>query len=155
MENAEEKNRRIKLVEQKLNDKDYKLTPQRRATLLVFLENQSKHLSTEDVYKLVKSKYPDIGLATVYRTLQLFDDFDIIKKLNFGDGCYRYELSDREKHQHHHLICLKCGRVYEFEDDLLEELEQKIERSNDFKIIDHVVKFLGYCNKCQKEQKQG
>lgn len=149
-EKQDEKNRRIKLIEEKLKGKECKLTPQRRATLDVLLENQSKHLSTEEIYGLVKEKFPDVGLATIYRTLQLFDDFDIIKKLNFGDGCYRYELSEDQKHQHHHLICIKCGKVLEFDDDFLDELEQKIEIGNDFKVVDHVVKFLGYCRECQQ-----
>lgn len=87
MVNEEEKKQKIRLIEEKLREKEFKLTPQRRATLDVLIENQSKHLSTEDVYELVKSKYPNIGLATIYRTLQLFDDFDIVKKLNFNDGC--------------------------------------------------------------------
>lgn len=151
-EKQDEKSRKIRLIEEKMREKECKLTPQRRATLDVLLENQSKHLSTEEIYGLVKEKFPDVGLATIYRTLQLFDEFDIIKKLNFGDGCYRYELSEEEKHQHHHLICIKCGRVYEFDGDLLDELEQKVEKSNEFKIVDHVVKFLGYCRECQESQ---
>ncbi len=146
----EQKKRRIRMIEEKLKEKDCKLTPQRKAILDVLVENQSKHLSTENIYELVKSKFPDVGLATIYRTLQLFDDYDVIKKLNFGDGCYRYELSEEEKHQHHHLICIKCGNVYEFDDDLLEELEQKIKVKNNFKVLDHMVKFLGYCQKCQE-----
>jgi Fur family ferric uptake transcriptional regulator len=151
-EKLDEKSRKLRLIEEKMREKECKLTPQRRATLDVLLENQSKHLSTEEIYGLVKEKFPDVGLATIYRTLQLFDEFDIIKKLNFGDGCYRYELSEEEKHQHHHLICIKCGRVYEFDGDLLDELEQKVEKSNEFKIVDHVVKFLGYCRECQESQ---
>lgn len=145
----EQKKRRIRLMEEKLKESDNKLTPQRRAVLDVLIENQSKHLSTENIYDLVKSKFPDVGLATIYRTLQLFDDQGMIKKMDFGDGCYRYELSEDEKHQHHHLMCIRCGNVYEFDDDLLEELEQKIRTKNNFFVTDHVVKFLGYCSKCQ------
>lgn len=148
----ENKMKRFKILEEKLRNREVKLTPQRMATLDVLLENPSKHMSTEEIYALVKKKFPDIGLATIYRTLQLFDECDIIKKLNFGDGCYRYELSDDEKHQHHHLVCLKCGQVYEFDDDLLENLENQIEAKNEFKIIDHIVKFLGYCKKCQESK---
>lgn len=151
--NVVDKNRLVKLIKERLKERDLKLTPQRKATLDVLIENTSKHLSTEDIYELVKEKYPDIGLATIYRTLQLFDEFDIIKKLNFGDGCYRYELSEEEKHQHHHLICLKCGNVFEFDDDLLDNLENKIEKNNNFLITDHIVKFFGYCKKCRQKNK--
>lgn len=150
----EEKRRKIKEFEEKLRDRELKMTPQRRATLNVFLENPSKHLSTEEIYSLVKEKFPDIGIATVYRTLQLFDENDIIKKLNFGDGCFRYELSQEEdKHSHHHLMCLSCGRVFEFDEDLLDELEKEIEQRNNFEIVDHVVKFIGYCSECKTKSK--
>lgn len=153
MAKDDEKERRIKMVEEKLRQKEHKLTPQRRATLDVLIENKSEHLSTEDIYHLVKEKYPDIGLATIYRTLQLFDDYDIIKKLNFGDGCYRYELSEDKKHQHHHLICLKCERVFEFDDDLLDKLEAKIKEERNFTVLDHMVKLYGYCRECKDPKK--
>lgn len=102
----------------------------------------------------MKDKYKNIGLATIYRTLQLLDECGVIKKLNFGDGCYRYELSEDKKHQHHHLVCLNCGNVYEFDDDLLDELEKKITEQNNFTVVDHVVKILGYCSQCQANSKK-
>lgn len=132
-----------------LKQKGYKLTTQRRAILDVIIENREKHLSSEEIYDLVKDKYPEIGLATVYRTLQLFEELGIIYKLNFDDGRSRYELYHDEDHQHHHLICLKCGSVIEMEGDLLENLEEAIESTKDFEIVDHNVKFFGYCSKCR------
>ncbi len=73
---------------------------------------------------------PEIGLATVYRTVQLFDELDILVKHNFEDGKNRYELSQRGKdHDHHHLICLKCGKVSEVEEDLLDILEDSLKRT--------------------------
>ncbi|GAQ26105.1 Fur family transcriptional regulator [Tepidanaerobacter syntrophicus] len=147
----EERKYRISVIEDRLKEKDLKLTPQRRVVLDVLLDNQSKHLSAEEVFEFVRKKFPDIGLATVYRTLQLFDDFGVIKKLDFNDGCYRYELSEDQRHQHHHLICIKCGKIYEFDDDLLEDLEKRIYKNNSFKVIDHAVKFFGYCKDCLKD----
>lgn len=133
-----------------LKEKGYKLTPQRRATLDTIIENKGEHLSTEEIYDKVKMKCPEIGLATVYRTLQLLDELEIISKNNFDDGCIRYELNTHsDDHQHHHLICVKCGIVVEVEVDLMETLEEEIESSYDFKIKDHKVKFFGLCSKCQ------
>jgi Fur family ferric uptake transcriptional regulator len=137
-------------LKDKLKEKGYKLTPQRRATLDTIIKNQGKHLSTEEIYDMVKENCPEIGLATVYRTLQLLDELDVISKINFDDGCSRYELNTHEDdHQHHHLICLKCGDVIEVEVDLMETLEDEIENNYNFKISDHKVKFFGYCSKCQ------
>jgi Fur family ferric uptake transcriptional regulator len=138
-------------IKEKLKKKGYKLTTQRRAILDSIVSNQGNHLSSEEIYDIVKLKYPEIGLATVYRTLQLLEQINVISKVNFDDGCSRYELNTNSKdHHHHHLICLGCGKVMEVKLDLLENLEHEIEKEGKFKIVDHNVKFFGYCSKCKK-----
>ncbi|WP_046159885.1 Fur family transcriptional regulator [Caldanaerobacter subterraneus] len=132
-------------LKEKLKEKGFKLTTQRRVILDVIMENKNKHLSSEEIYDLVKRKYPEIGLATVYRTLQLFEELGLVYKLNFDEGRNRYELYQEDAHQHHHLICLKCGNVIEMEGDLLEDLEKLIEKTKNFEIVDHNAKFYGYC----------
>lgn len=141
----------VDFVKEKLKDEGYKLTTQRRAILNSIINNKDQHLSPEEIYEIVKKTYPEIGLATVYRTLQLFEQLDIVYKLNFDDGCSRYELNyNSGDHHHHHLICLNCGKVIEVKLDLLENLEEEIEKEGKFKIVDHNVKFFGYCSDCQK-----
>ena len=138
-------------IKEKLKKKGYKLTTQRRAILDSIVSNQGNHLSSEEIYDIVKLKYPEIGLATVYRTLQLLEQINVISKVNFDDGCSRYELNTNSKdHHHHHLICLGCGKVMEVKLDLLENLEHEIEKEGKLKIVDHNVKFFGYCSKCKK-----
>lgn len=136
-------------VKELLKKEGYKLTTQRRAILDVIVENQENHLSPEEIYNIVKINYPEIGIATVYRTLQLLESLNIIYKLNFDDGFNRYELNVNSEN-HHHLICLKCGEIMEVKLDLLEKLENEIEKENGFKIVDHNVKFFGYCADCQE-----
>lgn len=137
-------------LKQRLKTGGYKLTPQRRAVLDVIIDNEGKHLSTEEIYDIVKQDCPEIGLATVYRTLQLLERMGVVCRMNFDDGCNRYELiHDEEDHQHHHLVCITCGNVEEVEGDLLEDLEGKIEDKYSFQIINHSVKFFGYCRKCR------
>lgn len=133
----------------RLRNNSYKLTPQRQTILRTFLNNADQHLSAEDVYMLVKHQYPDIGLATVYRTLDILADIGILQKNDFGDGRIRYEFSRKDEHHHHHLICLQCGSVAEFDDDLLESLEAVITKKTRFKVVDHDLKFYGYCRICQ------
>lgn len=133
-----------------LKENGYKLTPQRRATLEVLLNNQGKHLSTEEIYTEVRKTHPEIGLATVYRTMLLLEELGLLIKHNFEDGRNRYELSHPdEDHDHHHLICLKCGQVSEVEEDLLGSLEEIIENKHGFRVINHKVKFYGHCSNCQ------
>ena len=141
----------IEEIKGRFKEEGYKLTTQRRAVLETIVENHEEHLSPEEVYDIVKNKCPEIGIATVYRALQLLEKLNIIYRVNFDDGYNRYELNnDSESHQHHHLICLKCGKVMEVKLDLLENLENEIELENNFKIIDHNVKFFGYCIDCRR-----
>ncbi|MBQ8682478.1 MAG: transcriptional repressor [Selenomonadales bacterium] len=138
-------------LKQKLQARQYKMTPQRQIVLQVFLKQDDKHFSAEEVHKILRDQEYEIGLATVYRTLDLLVELAILQKIEFGDGCSRYELSKvTDGHHHHHLICLDCGEVMEFGDDLLETLESKIEAKCGFQIADHEVKFFGYCQKCRK-----
>ena len=141
---------RIDRIKQQLHSHGYKLTPQREATVKVLLENEEDHLSAEDVYLLVKEKAPEIGLATVYRTLELLSELKVIHKINFGDGVARYEFrAENQEHHHHHLICIQCGTVDEIEEDLLDEVESFVEKEFNFKITDHRLTFHGTCHRCQ------
>lgn len=137
---------------EKLREKGYKLTTQRRAVLDILMENCDAHLSTEEIYSLVREKFPEIGLATVYRTVQLFEEMSIINRLNFDDGCSRFELYvDNENHHHHHLICEKCNRVFEVENDLLEDIEREIGEKYNFQVKNHKVTFYGHCQTCNNQ----
>ncbi|BEU87867.1 Fur family transcriptional regulator [Selenomonas sp. TAMA-11512] len=139
-------------LKKRLQERQHKLTPQRQIVLQVFMDHPGEHLSAEDVHGILRSQQSEIGLATVYRSLELLDDLGILQKMEFGDGCSRYEVSDIEPgvHQHHHLICTKCGKVIEFQEDLLDNLEKTVAQKCDFQINDHQVKFFGLCNDCKK-----
>lgn len=137
-----------------LKERGYKLTPQRQAVLDVIIKHSGEHLSTEEIYALVKEMYPEIGLATIYRTLLLLDDIGLVYKLDLDDGLNRYELNNQnEDHRHHHLICTGCNKIFEVEEDLLDNLEEQILENNKFKVTDHRVKFYGYCEQCGKDIK--
>lgn len=140
---------KIEKIKQQLHSHNYKLTPQREATVRVLLENEQDHLSAEDVYLLVKEKAPEIGLATVYRTLELLSELKLIHKMNFGDGVARYDLrDDNAEHHHHHLVCLNCGTVDEIFEDLLVGAEERVRSAYNFSILDHRLTFYGICNRC-------
>lgn len=132
-----------------------KVTYQRIAILEVLSNRPGEHLTAEEIYDLVKAEYPDIGLATVYRTIQLLSDLNLIDKLNLDDGYVRYEIGRKnceECHHHHHLICLECGNIYAFQDDLLENLEERIKETLGFEVEDHEVKLYGHCKECINEK---
>ncbi len=142
----------ITVFKERLRAQGCKLTTQRRSVLDVLIEHCDEHLSTEEIYAKVKKNYPEIGLATVYRTVQLFEDMGIIDRLNFDDGCSRFELTSGDaEHHHHHLICEGCNKVFEVENDLLEEIESEVEKKYNFKIHDHNLMFYGHCEECMKK----
>lgn len=144
-----DKTERLKKI---LKDNGLKVTSQRILILNTLEKRPNKHLTVEEIYELVRKKNPDIGLATVYRTIQLFSDLHLIDKLNLDDRQVRYEISkkgqDKDVHHHHHLICLECEQIISFEDDLLDNLEDTIEKTKGFIVKDHEVNLYGYCRKC-------
>ena len=107
----------------------------------------------EELHARVNAYLPEIGLATVYRTIQLFLEMGLADRIDLNDGQVRYEIADagddRRHHRHHHLICVKCGRVWAFEGDLLEELESRLMTELSFQVINHEVKLFGYCQECR------
>ncbi len=141
--------KRLDRIKKLLHSQSYKLTPQRESTVRVLLEHEEDHLSAEDVFLLVKEKSPEIGLATVYRTLELLAELKIVDKINFGDGVSRFDLrKEGANHFHHHLVCMECGAVDEIQEDLLEDVEVIVERDWNFKIKDHRLTFHGICHRC-------
>ena len=132
----------MKTIYQKIDQSEYRMTPQRSVVLQVMLENQGQHLNAEDVLAKARSKSPSIGIATVYRTLEKLAAIGVLYKNMFEGGSYRYELSIGDEHQHH--ISYVCLRIdYEVEDDLLHILEERLE-NNGFQVVDHELKFSRY-----------
>ena len=134
-----------------LKERGLKTTSQRMAILKVLLAQPDSHLTAEEIYDLVKKDWPDIGLATVYRNIQLLSEMNLIDKLNLDDGYVRYEIGDQNQenhHHHHHMICVSCGEVFAFQEDLLDNLEKKIEQTTGFIVSDHEVKLYGHCAQC-------
>ncbi len=146
-----EHRRRIAEIEEKL--KHHRLTPQRRAIVETILAHPDGHLSADEVCAIVKERFPEMGIATVYRTLDILTAQHVVHKLNFGDGRSRYELVEPEAHSHHHLICMRCGKIIEVKDDLLQKLEESVSDENDFEVLDHRLQFYGYCSDCRKGKK--
>jgi Fur family ferric uptake transcriptional regulator len=139
----------LKEIYGRLLERGHKLTPQRWAIINIFLLNKGRHLSADEVYSLLRQMDPKYGIATVYRTLDVLVDAEVLKKLEFGDGRSRFELNDRRCHRHLHLVCVRCGQVSEFEDDLMDSIEAVVSQRAHFKVLDQVAKFYGLCTCCQ------
>ena len=119
-----------------------------RGVILETLYNSDEHLTPEALHQLIQKKFPDLktGIATVYRTLSLLEDSNIVTSLSFGAQGKKYELGAKEHHDH--LICTECGSITEFVDEQIEERQHKISDELGFKMSDHSMQIYGLCKDC-------
>lgn len=138
----------------RIRNAGYRMTMPRQVILNV-LTNNNGHLSAEDIYLKVHKVYPQVGLTTIYRTLELLVNMGVVLKSDFGDGRARFEIKRQDKAHHHHLICIKCSRVIDYTDfidkelKLLKETQQGLNEKFDFEITGHLIQFYGICKDCR------
>jgi Fur family ferric uptake transcriptional regulator len=129
-----------------LKDAGLKITLPRLKVLQILEESRNHHLSAEGVYKALLATGEDVGLATVYRVLTQFEAAGLVSRHNFEGGYSVFELSQGEHHDH--LVCVKCGRVEEFVDDVIEQRQKAIAEHAHFKMTDHALNIYGICPQC-------
>ena len=135
------------VLQKYITQHNLKITKQRRAVLEAFLGIED-HISAEDLYRIVSAKEPKIGLATVYRTLSLLTESGLAAELDFGDGQKRYE--HKYQHSHHdHMICTQCGKIIEFQNPMIEKLQEDAAREHRFEMTSHKLDLFGLCSDCQ------
>lgn len=123
-------------------------TEQRRL-IIDALFDAGEHITLDGLLRQVRTVDSRVGYATVYRTMKLLADSGIVQEHKFGDGFTRYELVD-EEHHHDHLICLECGKITEFEEPLIEELQSRVANRYGFLVKQHKHELYGVCAECQK-----
>jgi Fur family ferric uptake transcriptional regulator len=131
-----------------MNKRRLRSTEQRRL-IIDALFDSSEHVTLDGLLRQVRAVDSRVGYATVYRTMKLLADSGIVQEHKFGDGFTRYELVD-EQHHHDHLICLECGKISEFEEPLIEELQTRIATRYGFQVKQHKHELYGVCADCQK-----
>ena len=118
-----------------------------RLRILNVLENsRQRHLSAEEVYRALRELGDDVGLATVYRVLTQFESAGLVVKHHFEGGQAVFELDQGEHHDH--MVCLKCGRIEEFVDEVIEERQRLITERAGFQMTDHSLHIYGICPRC-------
>ncbi len=132
---------------QQLKDAGLKITMPRLKILQILEQSYNHHLSAEGVYKALLEMGEDVGLATVYRVLTQFEAAGLVTRHNFEGGHSVFELCQGEHHDH--LVCVKCGKVEEFVDELIEQRQQIITQKAHFKMTDHTLTIYGLCPTCQ------
>ena len=143
-------------MEEKIQDfkaSGLKVTLPRLKILEIFHKNQDRHLSAEDVYKILVKENVEVGLATVYRVLTQFEQAGLLRRNFFETGKAIYELNEGEHHDH--IICVDCGHVEEFHDQALEDLKNKIAETRGYALLDHSLVLHVSCQrkKCPNREK--
>jgi len=133
-----------------LKQNGLKFTVQREV-ILETLYNSHAHLTPESLHHLIQEKHPDLktGIATVYRTLALLEESQMVTSLSFGAQGKKYELGAKEHHDH--LICTECGKIAEFVDEGIEARQHLITQQLGFKMSDHSMQIYGICKNCQSK----
>jgi Fur family peroxide stress response transcriptional regulator len=142
-----ETNRLVRMIS-KLKDKNFRLTPQRRAVLKILAEDKT-HPSVALVFNQVKAEFPTTSLATVYKTIILLKELNELLELGFPDGSNRYD--GRKPFPHPHMICTRCKKIVDPELNSLSDLNKEMSRKTGYQIFYHRMDFFGLCPKCQKK----
>lgn len=133
---------------QELKDAGLKITLPRIKILQILERSEVRHVSAEDVYKLLLRNDEEIGLATVYRVLTQFEQAGLVIRHNFEGGHSVFELSSDNHHDH--IVCVKCGKVEEFTDEEIEARQRKVADRLGFELTDHHLNLYGHCPQCRK-----
>ena len=136
---------RLGKASERLRELGYRLTPQ-RLMILEAVEAADDHISAEEIYVQVRERYPHMNISTIYRTLELLKELGLVFATDMGDGRVRYHFSD--KGHHHHLVCQKCGAIYDLDEAVLRPLQDTLRRKYHFRAdISHLAIF-GRCARC-------
>src|SRR3989338_3760793 len=130
-----------------IKTKNLRHTPQRERILDIFLSTE-RHVSCDELYRLVRKQDRNIGFTTVYRTMKLLSESGLCGEIDFGDGVLRFE--HKYGHEHHdHLICVKCGRCIEVMKPEIEKMQDKLAKRHGFTPTNHKLQIFGICRKCK------
>ena len=131
-----------------IRNENLKLTPQR---VEIFREvcDSDEHREAEEIYLALKERDVHVSRSTVYRTMNILYQHDLVRRMNIGDGKWRYE-HWLDCHQHDHLICIRCGTIVEFMNPQIEEIQKDVADKFNYKLVRHVHQLFGLCKQCRK-----
>ena len=142
------KTKSLKSNRSALNVTGLRVTSQRALILEII---RRRHLDADEIYRQARAKQPRLSLSTVYRTLQVLKKLGLVEELHFDETHHHYEM--KPSSEHHHLVCLGCGKVVEFECPLSLKMKEDIAREKGFEITGAEIRMTGYCPKCRQKRK--
>jgi len=134
----------------KLNSAGKRFTHQ-RALVMDIIRQEHGHLDADEIFRRAHGREPRLSLSTVYRTLQMMKGLNLVEELHFGENHHHYEVKPAE--EHHHLVCLGCGRVIEFSYPLSRYLKREVPEVKGFDINEAEIRVAGYCERCRRARR--
>jgi len=132
-----------------LRENGHRLTPQ-RMLVIEALHNADRHISAEELYKQLRNRYPYANISTVYRTLELLKELNLVTEADLGEGRVRYHVA--EKGHHHHLVCHSCGKIIDLEESLIHPLEHTLLQKYGFDADLRHLAISGECSRCRTKK---
>jgi Fur family ferric uptake transcriptional regulator len=141
------KKQALKIDRKALSSAGLRMTRQRALILEII---RHRHLDADEVYRQAREKQPRFSLSTVYRTLRMLKEQGLVDELHFGEAHHHYEV--KPSAEHHHLVCLGCGKIVEFECKLSQKMKQDLARKQGFEVTGVEINMTGYCSKCRQRR---
>lgn len=141
------KEQELKIDRKALSSAGLRMTRQRALILEIIRHG---HLDADEVYRQAREKQPRFSLSTVYRTLRMLKEQGLVDELHLGEAHHHYEV--KPSAEHHHLVCLGCGKIVEFECKLSQRMKQDLARKQGFEVTGVEINMTGYCSKCRQRR---
>ena len=133
-----------------LNSAGMRFTSQRALVLEIIRQGQG-HLDADEIYRRARNRQPRLSLSTVYRTLKTLKKLGLIEELHFNEGRHHYEV--KPSAEHHHMVCLGCGKVIELNQPISRYIKRNIPEAKSFEIVETEIRMSGYCAECKQKGK--
>ena len=143
---------KVEEIKKIFEDNNQKFTKQRELIFNILKNSSQKHLTPEELFSIVHKDHKQVGIATIYRTLNIFEELGIVNKQEFTDQAYTYELIDPTQDHHDHIICTSCGKILEDEFLSVDEVKKSLKDQYDFDLSYYSLRIYGICSDCKKNK---
>ncbi len=135
-------------------ENNQKFTKQRELIFNVLKNSSEKHLTPEQLFSIVHKDHKQVGIATVYRTLNIFEELGIVNKQEFTDQAYTYEIMNSDNDHHDHIICTSCGKILEDEFLSVDDVKSSLKKDYNFDLSYYSLRIYGICSDCQNNKEK-
>ena len=135
-------------------ENNQKFTKQREIIFNALKNSEAKHITPEELFSIVHQEHKQVGIATIYRTLNIFEELGIVNKQEFTDQAYTYEIMNSDNDHHDHIICTSCGKILEDEFLSVDDVKSSLKKDYNFDLSYYSLRIYGICSDCQNNKEK-